>query len=287
MNWFILAVLAAFFSAVKDAISKQSLKNVDEYVVTWASRFFALPVLLPFVLINDIPTLGREFYINLFFILGIQIVANILYFRAIKLSDLSLTIPLLAFTPLFLLVTSPLIVGEYPRWIDVAGIILIVGGSYLLNIKNKKQGYLAPFRALLYNPGAKLMLLVAFCWSLLSNFNKVGVQTSSPTFWPAFNSSILAIAFFGIALSKSSKPWQQVKQNYQSLIPMGICQGLLLLFFMKALDLALVAQVISVKRLSILFAVMFGYFCFGEAGIKERLLGAGIMLIGVTLITLF
>ncbi|NJM56747.1 MAG: EamA family transporter, partial [Synechococcales cyanobacterium RU_4_20] len=36
MTWLLLAGCTALFEALKDVASKQSLKNLDEYVVLWA-----------------------------------------------------------------------------------------------------------------------------------------------------------------------------------------------------------------------------------------------------------
>ncbi len=151
------------------------MKNIDVYTVSWALRFFALPFLLPLLLFIEIPKLGNEFWSALFINGVLNVLATILYMKAIKQSDLSITIPMIAFTPIFLLITSPLLVGEFPNAFGLIGIILGVVGAYMLNIKEIRNGYLAPFRALLKEPGPKLMLAVAFIWSITSNYDKIGV----------------------------------------------------------------------------------------------------------------
>ena len=55
---------------------------------------------------------------------------------------------------------------------------------------------------------------------------------------------------------------------------------------MLAISLTLVAYVISIKRVSVVFGVLWGHFIFKEGGIKERLIGTSIMVMGVGLITL-
>ena len=115
MLWLIPAILAAVFESVKDVFSKKSLKDIDIYTISWALRFFALPFLLPLLLFIKIPALGNEFWSALLINGILNVVATILYMKAIKESDLSVTIPMIAFTPIFLLVTSPLLVGEFPN----------------------------------------------------------------------------------------------------------------------------------------------------------------------------
>ena len=287
MAWIVFAIGTAVFSSIKDVISKQGLKNVDEYLVTWASRFFALPLLLPLLFFIEIPPIGDQFLLVLFVILFLQIIANILYFRSLKLADLSVTVPLISLTPIFLLITSPVIVGEIPRWVDLVGIFFIVGGSYCLNWNQQKQGYLAPLQALIVEQGSRLMLIVAALWSVMSTLSKVGVENSSPAFWTIVNTTCLATALLPLMLSKSPSSLAQIRPNLKYLLPLGIAQGLMVLCFMQALELTSVTQVVSVKRLSILTTIILGHSIFEEKGIKQRIVGATFMIFGVSLMTIF
>lgn len=286
MIWFIFALLTAFFESLKDVFSKKSLKHIDVYIVSWSLRFFTLPFLLPLLFIINIPTLGEQFWIALFVGGTLNVVTTILYMKAIQYSDLSLTVPIVAFTPLFLLITSPLIVGEFPNFLGLIGVLLIVAGSYTLNIKQRHEGYLAPFHALLKEKGPKLMLLVAFFWSITSNFDKIGVQNSSPLFWVIAMSIYITLVMLPILLFKSAKNFQQISSNYKILFLIGLCSVLTLIFQMTAINMTLVSYVISIKRTSAIMTVLFGYFIFREKGIKERLIGVIIMIIGVLCITL-
>jgi len=290
LTWLIFGILTAFFEAVKDVFSKQNLKKNDEYVVAWSLAFFSAVFLAPFLFFIKIPQLNPQlnpqFWIALSIGGSINAVTAILYIKAIKLSDLSLTVPLVALTPLFMLLTSPLIVGEYPNFFDCIGIFLIVIGSYLLNIKEKSQGYLAPFKALLHEPGPKLMLIVAFLWSITSNFDKIGVQNSSPIFWLFSLFTAMSVLLLPVLLHKTPNPSHKIMQQLPMLITMGFVNGLGVIFQMQALTMTLVVQVIAVKRTSVLMGVLFGHFIFKEKDIQQRLLGAAIMIVGVFFITL-
>ena len=286
MNWLILASLSAFFEAVKDVVSKHNLKANDEYVVTWSLTFFTAAFLTPLLFIIEIPPLNQQFWIALLIGGIMNAVIALLYIKAIKLSDLSLAVPLVALTPLFMLLTSPLIVGEYPNFFDGIGVFLIVMGSYLLNIKEKSQGYLAPFKALLHQPGSKLMLLVAFLWSITTNFDKIGVQNSSPIFWVFALLTTMSVLLLPVLLHKTSNPKRQIIQYLPMLMATGFFNALGVICQMQALTMTLVVQVIALKRTSVLMGVLFGHFIFKEKDIQERFLGAAIMMGGVLFITL-
>jgi drug/metabolite transporter (DMT)-like permease len=286
LTWLILGIFTAFFEAVKDVFGKQNLKKSDEYVVAWSLSFFSVIFLIPWVIYTGIPTLNTQFWISLLIGGSINAVATLLYIKAIKLSDLSLTVPLVALTPLFMLLTSPLIVGEYPKFFDYIGIFLIVIGSYLLNIKEKSQGYLAPFKALLSEPGPKFMLIVAFLWSITSNFDKIGVKNSSPIFWLFSLFGTMSILLLPILLHKTPNPGTKILKQLPMLATMGFFNAIGVLCQMQALTLTLVVQVIAIKRTSVLMGVLFGHFIFKEKDIQQRLLGAGIMIVGVFFISL-
>jgi len=286
MIWFIFAILTAFFESLKDVFSKKNLKNIDEYIVSLSLRLFALPFLIPLLFFIEIPSLGNQFWIALLIGGSLNVITTILYMKAIKYSDLSITVPMVTFTPLFLLMTSPLIVGEFPNFIGLIGVLLIVFGSYTLNIKQRHEGYFTPFKALLKERGPKLMLLVAFIWSITSNFDKIGVRNSSPIFWVIAINVFITLVIFPIMLYKSQRSIQQISTSYKTLLPIGLFGALTLIFQMTAINLTLVAYVISIKRTSAIMSVLFGYLIFKEKGIKERLLGATIMVIGVLFITL-
>jgi len=242
--------------------------------------------MLPFLGLIPIPEIGKNFLWALVAGGSLNVISMLLYIRALKLADLSLAVPLVTFTPLFLLVTSPIIVNEMPQLLDGVGICLIVFGSYILNLKHKQQSYLAPFKALVHQKGAQLMLLVAFIWSLSSTIDKVGVQNSSPTFWAISNYIYIAIGMLPIMLYKSHRSLQQIVQNLSILAPIGFLQGLVVLCQMQAISLTLVAHVISIKRMSALLSVIWGHVIFKEKGLKERSAGASVMIIGVLFITL-
>ncbi|WP_293351958.1 MULTISPECIES: DMT family transporter [unclassified Microcoleus] len=286
MIWLILGILTAFFEAVKDVFSKQNLKKSDEYVVAWSLSFFSVLFLTPWVIYTGIPALNTQFWIALLIGGSINAVTAVLYIKAIKVSDLSLTVPLVALTPLFMLLTSPLIVGEYPNFFDCIGILLIVAGSYLLNIKEKSQGYLAPFKALLKEPGPKFMLIVAFLWSITSNFDKIGVQNSSPIFWLFSLFGTMSVLLLPVLLHKTPNPSRKILKQLPMLAAMGFFNAIGVLCQMQALTLTLVVQVIAIKRTSVLMGVLFGHFIFKEKDIQQRLLGSAIMILGVFFITL-
>ncbi|MCP4148286.1 MAG: EamA family transporter, partial [bacterium] len=153
--------MTAFFEALKDVVGKKSLEHCNEYIVAWSLRIFALPFLLPLLFFAGDLHLGGRFWPALIAGGSLNILTTIMYMKAIKSSALSVTVPMVTFTPVFLLITSPILLGEFPPLSGISGIILVVLGAYFLNIKEKSSGLAAPFKALLREKGPRLMLGVA------------------------------------------------------------------------------------------------------------------------------
>lgn len=286
MNWLVLALLTAVFQALGDAVSKKALADVDVFALTWFRFTLALVVLVPAVVMTGAPDLGPWFWPALIADGALNILAVTWYMTAISRSDLSLVLPMLTFTPVFLLVTSPLIVGEFPDGQGVAGIGLIFAGSYILNLGLARDRLAEPLKALFRDKGTRLMLGVAFIWSLTSNIDKIGVDNSSSQFWPFSVLCFMAVGLYPMMAFRSKSPVAELRKNARWAIPAGLFTGFLLLCQMAAIKLTLVAYVISVKRLSIVLGMFLGWAFFREKKIGPRLAGAGLMLAGFMLITL-
>lgn len=287
MLGFLIALLSGLFKALKAVFSKTGLGKMDEYILAWTLRFFAALMLLPLLFFFDIPKLGEHFWITLIIDGILMSINTIIYLKAIKSSDISLTMPMISFTPLFLLVTSPIMIGEFPSLFGLIGVLLIVAGSYALNINQRHHGYLEPFKILTRDRGVMLMLLVAFIWSIIPNFDKIGINNSSPIFWSFAIEAMTALILFPLALYKSARNFRIIPKKMKHLLPVSFASAAEVLTSVLAINLVLVVYAISIKRLSILMAVIFGYLFFKEKNIKERLTGAIIMVIGVLFITLF
>ncbi len=197
--WFLFSFGAAVFDASRDAIGKNALQrvNLGPFTVSWGLTFFGALFISPLVLIYGTPQIETNaFWVALLMAAFIHVFATANYFKAIKIADLSLAGPITSFTPLFLLVLSPLfslIYGqnaarELPNPIGIIGVVLVVAGSYIINYKEKQRGYLAPLKVLFTDKGSRMVLISAFCWSVTISLDKVamGSLTADNPFQKAF-----------------------------------------------------------------------------------------------------
>ena len=247
---------------------------------------FACPFLLLVALGLSRPELDPTFWWVVAVMVPLEVTATLFYMQALKVCHLSLCIPFLAFTPVFMILTGQVILGEgLNRW-GLLGVVFIAGGSYILSLGSGGTGFWAPFRALARERGPRLMLGVALIYSCTAALFKKAVLHSDPAFFGVFYPILLSGVMLGgyplirgpggLAL-RSIWGWGLLLGFFVALSILSVAQGL---------TLAPAAYTIAVKRLSLLISVFLGGMWLKERPFLPRLLGAGLMCGGVILIAL-
>jgi drug/metabolite transporter (DMT)-like permease len=288
MIWFVYAFVCALSLATADALSKKALDdNIDSSIVAWVRTGYTLPFMAFIIPFIEKPELDSIFYMAMFLAVPLDIIALLLYMKAIKVSPLSLTLPFLSLTPVFLIGTSYIILGERPDKSGFIGIVLVVIGAYLLNVHTISRGLLEPFKAIAKEQGSVLMIIVAFTFSIGACIGKIAVQHSNPIFFSVVYSFLLSLFLFLVISFRNKQFFSKVTSRPVLFLLIGILITIMIITHVKAINLVEVAYMVSVKRLSILFGVIYGVVFFKETNIKERLLGATVMVSGIIMITVF
>jgi len=285
-SWVFLSLLSAFTLATSDAFTKKVLSGNNEYLIAWFRLLFSIPFLVILWMFIPVPRLDKEFYLAFACALPLEIIAMVLYVKALKLSPLSLTLPFLSLTPLFLILVSYVILGEKVSFKGGSGIFLLLAGSYILNLREIRGGILKPFRSMIQEKGSVLMIGVAIIYSITSSLGKMAIQHSSPLFFGTTYFIALTVVFAPIALIMGRRDIRKFigEKKYTNLFTPGIFYSIMIASHMLALSLTKVAYMISLKRTSVIMGVIYGYVLFEERNIRERLAGAIIMFIGFVMI---
>ena len=91
--WLLLSLAAALFTSLTDVLGKKVIGRCGAYVIVWGMNLFAMPFLFAAVCTQPLPVLGPLFWVVLMVQGFMVVIASILYFKAIEVSDLSLTVP--------------------------------------------------------------------------------------------------------------------------------------------------------------------------------------------------
>lgn len=293
MTWLLLGLASAFFDATKNLYSKQAMATVPPPVVTLVTRLVLVAVLLPTLLWVEVPVLGWGTLTILACSALLALQNSVQFYRAINEGELGLTAPLISFTPIFLLLL-PLLLGEWipflhserPRPVGAAGVLLIVAGAWVLNLRQGLHKPLAPLWALVGSSGARRMLFVSFVAGLTALLDKAGVQRAPTVVW-AVGINVIIASLMGVYVMRQQRAgWQAFVRRPRKLLLAGILEALAVISQYTAMLTAPTSYVIGLKRTSGVFSILYGYWFFGERQLGYRLAGAGLMVLGVVLISM-
>ena len=290
MDWFGLTLFSAFCIASADAMTKKYLSDyrASEMVIIR----FAIPglLLLPVLAMQPMPDLPLEFWGWVACLMPLEVIAMLLYVQAIRDTSLALTLPYLAFTPVFNTVTGYLLLGETVSLIGLAGILCVVAGAWLLNLQNarnsKRFTIWSPFKAILTERGSRAMLIVAILYSFTSVLGKGALQYTTPFFFGTFyyiNLGIVVVILFSFRSRKTvnvlwRRPWPHIL--------IGGFMAMMVVSHFYAIQHIEVAYMIAVKRTSLLFGMIYGVILFKEHTTWMQFVAGGIMVAGVFLIAI-
>jgi drug/metabolite transporter (DMT)-like permease len=284
MLWLPLSLLAAFSLATVDALTKKYFSDLSPYEMGVIRLIYTLPWFLFSFFFIPLASPDRIYFIAIASAAPLEICAIYCYMKAIKLSPLSITLPFLAFTPAFIILTGRLFLGEKLNSMGIAGIILIVTGSYCLNISSITGGLFSPVKAIFKEPGSRLMLQVSLIYSVTSVIGKIGVLHSNPYFFGCTYSITLAVLMLVLMPFMPGITVTRLTRFPLKGIVLGAVYAITIFSHMLAISQVAAAYMVSVKRTSLLFGILYGAWWFREKRISERLFGAVIMLAGVFLI---
>lgn len=283
MLGFFLAITASSLFAARGSINKYVSGTASPLFIYWVVVLFSLPVFTVGVLIQGMPPLTSGiFWLMVGLGVPLYVGTSVLLIRAMQISPLWATLPFLGFSPVFLLLTSWLILGQIPSAWGVLGVMLVTVGAYLIHFQGRRAGWTAPFRTIHHERGSWYVIVIALIWSVVANFDKIALDHSTPMSY-LFIYSIISLIALTIALI-----WRRELGSVKALRTHPIAlplTGFTTLLQMMAIQLILVPYVITIKRAgSILGGIGIGAVYFRELGFRKRI-GAGIiMLIGVAII---
>jgi drug/metabolite transporter (DMT)-like permease len=209
-----------------------------------------------------------------------------LYFRALQISPMSMCIPFLSFTPVFLIPTGFIILGEVPSPLKGLGVGLIVVGSLVMHRRLFAEGWLAPVKAVLKEKGSRYMLLVSLIFALTNPLDKKLV-TMSDVFFEAFAYGLgLCICFWLMGRYQHGDFAAASRANWKWISLAGVLDAVTLLFQLASYSYIAVVITVSIKRAGIILAVFSGWLFFKERGITDKVIAASVMFCGVLILYL-
>jgi drug/metabolite transporter (DMT)-like permease len=218
----------------------------------------------------------------------LELLAMLLYMQSIRDAPLCQTLPYLAFTPVFNILTGWLVLGEQVSLPGSGGIILVVIGAYLLNIDQARReeglAWLEPLLAIFHRRESRRMLLVAIIYSFTSVIGKAAMLYVGPMSFGAFYFVLLGAASVVVVGVARPKGFAVLRNRVGWHLLVGGLMALMVVTHFLALNKVEAAYMLAVKRTSLLFGILYGAWLFGEEGLVKHLSAAVLMVLGVVLI---
>lgn len=286
--WVFFAFLCGWLLATSDMLCKRALEDADPFSVAWARLAFAAPFLIFLANSGQPPKDLPAFLLIVAALVPLEVLALYLYMSALKKSPLSLTVPFLAFTPGFILITGRVILGEHIGPAGIFGVGLVIAGAYVLSARSGATGVFAPFKNFIREPGCVMMAGVALIYSITATGGKKLILMSSPIFVACFYPlAILTAMTIVVSIRPNTISRLAPFLKKRIMWAIGLAQAGMIITHSIAISMAPAAYMISVKRTSLFFGVIYGLWIFGEKDARFRILGSIIMLAGVFMLGFF
>ena len=217
----------------------------------------------------------------------LAMVGNVFLVKALQIGDLSVLGPINAYKSVVGIIIGIFLLHEVPGWWGLAGILLIIGGSYIVLMDRKQRNGFS--WAVFQRPEVKLRLLALVFSAADGAFLKKAILLSTSTiaffYWCLVG---FVFTFIWILLT--------LRRQWRSQVNLLITQKFTFIALFAAVGVTQMASNIALARIpvgyalalfqtSALISVLFGYQFFSEQGIVRKLIGAGIMVTGAVLIT--
>lgn len=219
----------------------------------------------------------------------LNVAANLLYLRAVKVSPLSLVIPLLSFVPVFTVIAANPLLGELPRPVQLGGIALVVAGALTLNADAARgRGPFGLVRALLAEPGSLPMLGTALCWSLTIVVDKMATQHASyAAHGVVINGGVGLILLGWLAARRELKRLGQVKGSWVLLAGAVGAAAVGLGTQLVAIQYLFTSVVEAIKRaVGMASSVLLGRLFFAEPVTTHKIVAIVAMTVGGSVIVM-
>jgi len=289
--WFYLAIANSFFSAISVVLTKKLLRHVSATLLTWTVLVLATPIVFLYVLKEGFPAVNGLFYASIIGSVLFYTSGKLIQYRAIRQASLSEVYPLVALGPIVTLVIAALPpLKEQPQILAVAGVLITLSGCYLLNFQSWRQGLLEPFRQLIVNTSARLMLVAILLDSVVTVFDKIAITHTLPVnavFVLMVENLLTIVLLIPVLQIRESAIMRTLRINWKPLLILGFLEAVTAILGFSAIGGGDVALVLTLFRMKILFVLLFSYLFLGDKPKKQTVVGSLIMAVGVVVIKLY
>lgn len=262
-------------------------RGVSPTVVVGATHALLALVSLPLLAIEPPP--GTSLFWSSMAVSAVLAVAgNILLVKAMQMTDLSILGPVNSYKAVVSLVPGIVLLNEVPSWEALAGVGLIVAGSYFIADRNEVGSKRGVFGRLFGSRGVQYRIAALVLSAIEAVYLKRALLASSalPTFavWSVAGFILLLPFLVRLVAAKTDTGWRPLRQVVPSYLLLGITTGLMQFSTIVIFGGFQVAAALALFQTSALVSVLLGWRVFRELDVVRRFVGSAIMVAGAVLI---
>lgn len=139
MNYYLFALLAAFFFGLAPIFGKLGLEGADPAVALSIRSFVISGIMLGWLALNRDINIAVDVSMASWAFIALEgicaaLIGQLFYYYALKSGDASVVVPIIASFPLFAFIIATVFLGDKITLSKVGGIALIVLGVVLLRL---------------------------------------------------------------------------------------------------------------------------------------------------------
>lgn len=279
----VLILVSAFFHALWNLLAKRAHGGA---AFTWLFSALTIPLWAPIVLVYVFLWKPQLAWLGVFFIVG-SAIFHVSYFltlqRGYRVGDLSVVYPLARGTgPLLTMVGAVLLLGERPTPPAVIGALLIIASVFFI------AGGEQMVRRRQLGAGASYGLLTGLLIAAYTLWDKTAVSTFlvAPLLLEYGSSIGRTVMLTPTAWRRRSEVRYEWRTHRWEAIGIAVLSSLAYILVLTALITAPVSYIAPLREVSILFGALLGTWLLKEGHAQRRLLAAGVMVVGIVLLTL-
>jgi len=283
---FLVLTACAFAWVGLDLLRKLLAGRGGTLPVTFLLILAQLPLYLLWAAVDGRWQVGSGYWLPGVGCIVVNFGANLTYMRSVRLSGMSATLPLLSLTPVFTTLLAIPLLAEWPRPLEAVGILVVVGGAFLLNTPAQASmgGW---WQSLSQERGAPWMVATALLWSLAPPLDKLAMRHAGA----GMHAFIMVIGIVGglwLALFVRGRLGElrgHGRRTWRLLAAAAVVAGVALFFQLSAIQMIWVGLVETFKRgVGAVMALVLGRLVFSEELSGRRLAAVSMMTVGVALV---
>lgn len=284
-----LALLGALGWTLFDVVRKQLAHQVLPTLLTVWLPLAQVPFLVVWAATMGPFVLPRASLLPLACSVVLNVGGLLAFMQAMRLSPMSLTIPLLSFTPVGTTLIGWLLRNQVPTPLQIGGVVLVVAGALTLGLKSDKWPGL---RAYAQEPGVRRMAIAAVIWSLTAVIDQVALRRGAGYWYAPVITAGVGLLMGAILLARGQcqalgEAGRTLLRHRGLLLAAVIIGSASLAVQLESLRIAPVGFIETVKRgIGMTGAILFGRLVFKEPIGAPKIIAVLLLTLGVGLVVM-